>query len=107
MAEKEKPLYEYSEIIIDSLPHSPQDHYVAIIGGNVKRIEYLIQRGILKEFANTTSDEIGSKMKSLDEMMVMDAIDRGLTVNTLHNAIVQAYNEEERRYQVWLDEDTL
>jgi len=95
----ERPLYEDPNIKIEPMPNSPDDHFIYFISKGQEPSQYIILRGCLREFATTSRDNIGMKMKTLNELMVTDAANRGLSIDSLGFAIAQAYIEEERRIQ--------
>jgi hypothetical protein len=93
---EEQPLYRDSQIEIGFNPNSPEDHYIKFIVGGEK-LEFLIQRGILRELARNNRDEFQSKIDMVDEMIGYTARERKLTYSDMHVAIIQAYMEEESR----------
>lgn len=96
----ESPLYEDSEIRIEVMHSNPEAQIIYFVNEKFgEAVHYVIPRGILEEFATTPRDGIESKMMNFDEHMVHDARNRGLTIDSLHISIAQAYIEEEKRYQ--------
>ena len=89
----EKPLYEDSQIKIDYLPGSIEDHTLLIKPDG----EYILPQGCLREFATTSRDKIEMKIRTLNELIVCDAVGQRLDIDSLGLAIAQAYIEEERR----------
>lgn len=96
----ENVLYADEDIEVGYLAHSPDDNYVAFLAGGHDRDEYILQRGILREFAETSRDGLTQKLNQVNEMILMDARQRGLTQDSVHVAICQAYIENERRYKI-------
>jgi len=97
---KERPLYEDPDIRIESMPESPQEHLLYLLR-NGEELNYILPRSCLKDFATTPRPGLESKMRNINYDMVRDALNRGLSVDSLGVAIAQAYIEKERR---WNDE---
>lgn len=91
-----KPLYEDPDIRIEHHPRSHEDHLL-YLKRNGEELNYIIQRGILREIARTPRHEVEEIMRRINEIMVQDARQRGLSVDSLGYAIAQAYIEDERR----------
>ena len=90
------PLYEDPDIRIEVMHHNSKGHCLYLLG-NGEESQYIIPRGVLSEFATTPRDALESKMRNFNEPMVVDAIRRRLSVDSLGFAMAQACSEEERR----------
>lgn len=100
---EEHILYADEDMEVGYLPRSPDDHYVAFVSEEPGRQEYLLQRGIVREFAETRRDGLAQKLNNVNWEILADATQRGLTQDAVHAAICLAYIEQERRYQQFAD----
>lgn len=99
---EERPLYEDPDIRIDHHPRSHEDHLLYLLRHG-EEMNYLIQRGILRTFATTPRHEVEETIRRVNEVMIEDARQRGLTVSDLGYACAQAYIEDERRLDILVD----
>ena len=95
----ERPFYEDPELKIANSPYSFQDHTLYFIQSGQEEGRYIIPRGCLEEFATTPRDRLELKLITMNETLVLHAIQRGLTIDSLGMAFAQAYIEQERRYK--------
>ena len=98
MAKKEEPLYQDEKLKIDYHPTSIDDHLVYLKRKDGEEYGYIIQRGILRELALTKRGGIERKLFNSNETL-LDAIKQeGISIDSMHVALCQAYHEQERRY---------
>ncbi len=96
----ENILYADEDIEVGYLPDSPEDNYIAFTSDDPGRQEYLLQRGIVRELAETPrGDGLAQKLNNVNDLILLDARQRGLHQSDVHVAICQAYREQEERYQ--------
>lgn len=98
------PLYQDTDMEIGVTPDSPQDHYIRFIGGGFEPVKHLIPGGCLEDLATTQRGRFESKISNINGSIIIDALSRGLTIDSLGMGIAQAYIEQEKRYQNDLDD---
>jgi len=92
-----KVLYERDGIKIQPLERSPEDHELIINRG--KEIYLLLQRGILKEFAELTSAHgLLDKINNFDSTFAYALSEADLDEYDIHLAICRAYHNEKTSY---------
>lgn len=94
----DKPLYQDTQIKIDHLPNSADDH-ILYIDHNGEDLEYIIPRGVLHELARLPRGGIEEKIAVWNPNILFMLEQKRIPVDGLHISICQAYMEEERRYQ--------
>lgn len=87
----EEPLYQDGELKITYF-NGPEDHELFI-----KENRYIIQRGILRDLAETPRGGLISIIENWSPQILLGLESAGISVDGLHVAICQAYAEEERR----------
>jgi len=103
---EEKPLYEDGQLKITFL-HSPEpgendkiisteDHELWIKEKDEDQ-RYALPRGCLNEFAQTKRDRLESKLRNMNPEIKSALEKNGLTIDSAHIAICQAYIENEER----------
>ncbi len=108
---EESPLYEDGKLKITFL-HSPEpeeedkivsteDHEIWIKDKTQTR--YALPRGCLNEFAQTERGRLESKLNNMNPEIKFTLEKNGLTIDSVHIAICQAYIKNEERYQKYLD----
>ena len=92
--EREKLLYEDSQIRIEYFGNSSEDHFVSI-----KRLNsgILLQHSVLEELAGTNRDRLKSKLDAINPLMDYLCEEGEVSVDAIGAAISKAYIEEERR----------
>jgi hypothetical protein len=85
------PLYNDDKIKIEAAA-SIEDHDMYI-----GKEYFLIQRGILRDWALTKRGELESKLYNRNTNYIMSLKKEEITVDGLHLALCQAYHEEEKR----------
>ena len=92
----EESLYEDEDIKITSFYRDPESHTIHILKpGN----RYILNRGVLKELATTSRDDLEKKINEMNSSILHDARKYGLSVDSIGMAIAQAYIEEEERFR--------
>lgn len=97
--EDQQPLYEDPDIRIEHHPTSHEEHLLSLLSRG-EEMNYIIQRNVLRTFATTPRHEVGGIMRRVNEGMVEDARQRGLSVDSLGYACAQAYIEQEKRLDI-------
>ncbi len=100
----EKSLYQDRQLRIEHHPSSSQDHLLYVKEKEGEEVEYLIQRGILRELARTPRGEIERKISNFSPEILTEVKREGIGVDGLHVALCQAYIEEEERMRIALRE---
>lgn len=91
----ERPLYNDGQIEIDYHPTSDQDHLLRIVCREGRRSTFPLQRGVLEHLAGTKIEDFVGRLQRLDSRL-LNVLDReGIFAETLHHAIVQAYEREQ------------
>ncbi|HLC78616.1 MAG TPA: hypothetical protein VJH92_05830 [Candidatus Nanoarchaeia archaeon] len=101
---REEPLYQDEDMKITLLSDvdgnikSGEDHELWLIkSGN----RYIIQRGILKQLARTSRDDLGTLLERINPGIGISLRDAGLTYDSVGVAISQVYIEEQERFEIW------
>lgn len=104
----DKHLYLDEKLKIDTSPSSTEDHILYIReGSGGEWAEYLIPREILRELAGTPRGGIERKIYNFN-FKIMSAIQtEEIGVDGLHVAFCQAYAEQKRLIQHYIDEKRL
>lgn len=93
-----RPLYEDPKIVIrDYDMRDPEAHVLYFVKSDK---EYLLQRGILKEFAQTPRGNLEIKLQTVNPLIIFNAREENLEISDLHLAFCQAYIEESERRRV-------
>ncbi len=102
---KENPLYEDSQLKITLLIDSDE----SLWGGDKYELwlsktgnQYVFQRGILKQLARTSRNDIGTFLERLHPGIGISLRDCGLTYDSVGMAISRAYLEKGERHVAWL-----
>jgi hypothetical protein len=93
---EEEPLYRDDGITIDYHPESHEDHLLTLSRDD-PGLNYMIQRGILRELATTPRGEMAAKLDRSSPGLLERAAQLEISPDGLHVAICQAYHEEEER----------
>ena len=93
----EGPLYDDGKVKIDYYSNAPEEHVLHITDKKGESSGYLIQRGILRELAQTKRGGIESKISNFNDNILFAIKNEGISIDGLHVALCQAYSEEERR----------
>ena len=88
---RDKPLYEDREMTIGLSSHLHDDYYIIFHTPGKVNSEYKIQPGLLGELAVTTRDHQERNLRISDEGMVADALERGLSIDSLGCAFTKAF----------------
>ncbi|MDD5133661.1 MAG: hypothetical protein PHD81_00760 [Candidatus Nanoarchaeia archaeon] len=92
-----KPLYQDEEIKVDYLLNSFEDHRVYLKEGRGEELNYIIQRGILKDIARTPRGGLVSILSRCNPQILYALKEMDIEVDGLHVALCQAYAEQEER----------
>ena len=103
----EKPLYQDDRIKVDYLPNSPEDHVIFIKEKEGEWLQYMLQRSLLRETAQTPRGNLERKVSNFNPELVDRIKTEGIGIDWLHVALCQAYIEEEKRIQNFSDLDDL
>jgi hypothetical protein len=96
MVEEEESLYEDKDIKITFFCRDPESHKVHILKSGSR---YIFPRGVLREFATTSRDDLEKKINGMGSLILHDARKYGLSVDSIGMAIAQAYIEQEERFR--------
>jgi hypothetical protein len=99
--ERESPLYEDHQLKIEMSDFGPLDQVIYFKEkGELEESQYLIQRGILQDFARFSRPRFYDAVRNFNEPMVVDAEERGIGLDGLCAAFSKAYIENERRIEI-------
>jgi len=99
-AVKEKPVYQDNQLKIEF--HASEEYFLYLKDKTGEERSYFLPRGILQELAKTKRGGIESKIHAFNES-ILNAIEReGISVDSLHVALCQAYQEEQERYAEYI-----
>ena len=93
----EKSLYQDRQLRIEHHPSSSQDHILYVKEKEGEDVEYLIQRGILRELAKTPRGGIEQKINNFNYEILAKIKEEGISIDELHVVFCQAHAEEEER----------
>ncbi|MBS3094166.1 hypothetical protein J4474_00735 [Candidatus Pacearchaeota archaeon] len=97
LTSERKPLYQDSRIKVDYLPNAIEDHELITDDGDGPYL--ILQRGILEQCARTSRDRFPELIERITNFTFTPSLNEsGLTLDSIHVAICQAYMEQERRY---------
>jgi len=92
---KEEPIYQDSQLKIEF--HASEEYFLYLKDKTGEEKGYLLPRGILQELAQTKRGGMERKINALNEEILYAARQEGISADSLHVALCQAYSEEERR----------
>jgi len=93
---KEKPIYQDNQLKIEF--HASEEYFLYLKDKKGQENGYLLPRGILQELAKTKRGGIESKIHAFNEGLLYAIKQEGISVDSLHVALCQAYLEEEEKY---------
>jgi len=100
MTKKEEPIYQDNQLKIEF--HASEEYFLLLKDKKGKETSYLLPRGILQELAQTQRGGIERKIGAFNEEILHAAKQEGISVDSLHVALCQAYAEEERRFNEYM-----
>ena len=100
MTKKEEPIYLDDRLKIEF--YASEEYFLYLKDKTGEERGYLLPRGILQELAQTKRGGIESKINAFNEEILYAIKQEGISVDSLHVALCQAYAEEERRMNEYM-----
>ena len=95
MTKKEEPIYQDEQLKIEF--HASEEYFVCLKDKTGEETGYFLPRGVLQELALTKRGGIERKLFNSNERLLHAIKEEGISIDSLHVALCQAYAEDERR----------